>query len=86
VKICPQQAIDVRGYADFIPMGASCVPLKGSEDIMWAITFRDGTIKRFKFSIRTTPEGKAVPHAGFSTGSDNLKDGILSTEPDSLKA
>ena len=26
VKICPQQAIDVRGYADFVPMGASVVP------------------------------------------------------------
>ena len=23
VKICPQQAIDVRGYADFVPLGAS---------------------------------------------------------------
>ena len=29
VKICPQQAIDVRGYADFVPMGASVVPLEG---------------------------------------------------------
>ena len=23
VKICPTQAVDVRGYADFVPMGAS---------------------------------------------------------------
>jgi NAD-dependent dihydropyrimidine dehydrogenase PreA subunit len=30
VKICPQQAMDVRGYADFVPMGASVVPLRGS--------------------------------------------------------
>ena len=22
VKICPTQAVDVRGYADFVPMGA----------------------------------------------------------------
>jgi len=28
VKICPQQAVDVRGYADFVPMGASVVPLR----------------------------------------------------------
>ena len=28
VKICPQQAMDVRGYTDFIPLGASCVPLR----------------------------------------------------------
>ena len=26
IKICPQQAIDCRGYADFIPLGASVVP------------------------------------------------------------
>ncbi|MBW1717505.1 MAG: adenylyl-sulfate reductase subunit beta, partial [Deltaproteobacteria bacterium] len=25
VKICPQQAMDVRGYADFIPLGASVI-------------------------------------------------------------
>ena len=28
VKICPQQAIDVRGYADFMPVGASVVPIR----------------------------------------------------------
>ncbi len=43
VKICPQQAMDVRGYADFIPMGASVVPLRGSQDIMWTVKFRDGS-------------------------------------------
>ena len=26
VKICPTQAVDVRGYADFVPMGASVAP------------------------------------------------------------
>ena len=51
VKICPQQAIDVRAYADFVPMGASVVPLRGSEDIMWTVKFRNGTVKRFKFPI-----------------------------------
>ena len=45
VKICPQQAMDVRGYADFVPMGASVVPLRGSEDIMWTVKFRNGTVK-----------------------------------------
>jgi adenosine phosphosulfate reductase beta subunit len=34
VKICPTQAIEVRGYADFTPLGASVVPMRGSEDIM----------------------------------------------------
>jgi len=84
VKICPQQAMDVRGYADFVPMGASAVPLRGTEDIMWTVKFRNGMLKRFKFPIRTTPEGKAEPLAGFDTGTENLKDQILCTEPGSL--
>ena len=83
VKICPQQAIDVRGYADFVPMGASVVPLRGSEDIMWTVKFRNGMVKRFKFPIRTTPEGKAAPDGGFATGND-LNSSALFTEPASL--
>ncbi len=85
VKICPQQAIDVKGYADFVPMGASVVPLRGSEDIMWTVKFRSGALKRFKFPIRTTPEGKAEPLAGCNTGTEDLKDPLLCTEPDSLR-
>ncbi len=85
VKICPQQAIDVRGYADFIPMGASVTPLRGSEDIMWTVKFRNGTIKRFKFPIRTTAEGTAVPNGGFDEGDGDLKSPYLFTEPASLK-
>jgi len=27
VKICPTQAVEVRGYADFVPMGASVTPM-----------------------------------------------------------
>ena len=53
VKICPQQAMDVRGYADFMPMGASATPMRGSKDIMWTVKFRDGSMKRFKFPIRS---------------------------------
>jgi adenylylsulfate reductase subunit B len=86
VKICPQQAMDVRGYADFVPMGASVVPLRGSEDIMWTVKFRNGTIKRFKFPIRTTEEGKAVPQAGFETKDDDLSSPYLCTEPASTWA
>ena len=59
VKICPTQAVDVRGYADFVPMGASVVPLRSTDSIMWTVKFRNGMIKRFKFPIRTTPEGTA---------------------------
>ena len=72
VKICPQQAIDVRGYADFVPMGASVVPLRGSEDIMWTVKFRNGMVKRFKFPIRTTPEGTAEPDGGFGEVTTDL--------------
>jgi adenylylsulfate reductase subunit B len=64
VKICPQQAMDVRGYADFMPMGASATPLRGSKDIMWTVKFRNGNLKRFKFPIRTTAEGAANAYAG----------------------
>jgi len=85
VKICPQQAIDVRGYADFVPLGASVVPLRGSDSIMWTVKFRDGGMKRFKFPIRTTPEGEADPMGGFDGGPGSLDDHLLMTEPASLR-
>ena len=81
VKICPQQAIDVRGYADFMPLGASTVPLRGSEDIMWTVKFRNGSVKRFKFPIRTTPEGSAVPDGGFAQPADDINSVYLMSEP-----
>ncbi|MFZ5631914.1 MAG: adenylyl-sulfate reductase subunit beta [Bacillota bacterium] len=82
-KACPQQAMDLSGYKDFVPLGASCTPLRGSEDIMWTIKFRNGMIKRFKFPIRTTEEGKAVPDGGYP--SEASLDSIeLFTEPASL--
>ena len=86
VKICPQQAIAVRSYADFVPLGASATPLRGTEDIMWAVKFRNGSLKRFRFRIRTTPEGSAVPDGGFKTApeAEDLKSPLLFTEPESL--
>lgn len=81
VKICPQQAVDCRGYADFVPMGASVVPLRGSQDIMWTVKFRDGAVKRFKFPIRTTAEGSAEPMGGFPEGDGDIKSACLMTEP-----
>ena len=60
VKICPQQAMEVRGYADFVPLGGSVIPLRGSDSIMWTVKFRNGKLKRFKFPIRTTPEGQRI--------------------------
>jgi adenylylsulfate reductase subunit B len=64
VKICPQQAIEVRGYADFVPLGGNVIPMRGSDSIMWTVKFRNGNLKRFKFPIRTTPEGSVDPFKG----------------------
>jgi len=85
VKICPQQAIDVRGYADFMPLGAASTPLRGSEDIMWTITFRDGRVKRFKYPIRTTPEGSIKALEGYPEAKvDDLTSNKLFAEPELL--
>ena len=83
VKICPTQAVDVRGYADFVPLGASVVPMRSTDSIVWTVKFRNGTVKRFKFPIRTTPEGKAQPAGGFKD-EPGLGDPALFTEPASL--
>jgi len=85
VKICPTQAIEVRGYADFVPLGGQVTPMRSSDSIMWTIKFRNGTLKRFKFPIRTTPEGSAVPDGGFETGTDDLSSPVLLSEPGSLR-
>lgn len=83
VKICPTQAIEIRGYADFMPLGGVVHPMKSSDSILWSVKFRNGQIKRFKFPIRTTPEGSAEPDAGWSTGTEDLKSPVLRTEPGS---
>lgn len=84
VKICPTQAIEVRGYADFMPLGAVVQPLRSSDAIMWTVKFRDGQVRRFRFPIRTTPEGSAHPDAGYTTGTTDLKSPLLRTEPGSI--
>ncbi|CAD7771158.1 MAG: Adenylylsulfate reductase subunit beta [Candidatus Methanoperedenaceae archaeon GB37] len=85
VKICPQQAIEVRGYVDFVPLGASVYPMRGTDSIMWTVKFRNGLIKRFKFPIRTTPEGSIDVYAGFPPADrSKLGDNTLFSEPDTL--
>jgi len=76
--------VEVRGYADFVPMGANVTPMRGTDSIMWTIKFRSGQLKRFKFPIRTTEEGTAVPDGGWSTGSDDLSSNVLLGEPEAL--
>jgi adenylylsulfate reductase subunit B len=41
VKACPQNAIDVRGYAEFAPMGHSVRVLReeGKGTVSWKVTF-----------------------------------------------
>jgi len=79
IKICPQGAVTARPYADFAPMGGTSIPLRSAEDIMWTIQFRSGEVKRFKFPIRTTPEGAIDPFAGKPEPGD-LEDQLLYTE------
>jgi adenylylsulfate reductase, subunit B len=64
VKSCPQNAIEVRHYADVVPLGAQVQPLRGAKSIAWTIRFRNGKVKRFTFPIRTTAEGSIDPYAG----------------------
>ena len=63
VKACPQNAIDVRGYADFAPLGHS-VRVRREEEkgtIAWKVKFRDGTEKNFLSPITTIPWGTGYP-------------------------
>ena len=52
---------------------------------MWTVKFRNGMLKRFKFPIRTTEEGKAQPTGGYGTANDNLNDQALAQEPEALR-
>ena len=72
VKACPTHAIDVRGYADFAPMGASVrvrrEPEKGT--ISWKVKFRDGREKDFVSPIRTTKWGSIEEPTDYPAPSD----------------
>ena len=70
VKICPQKAIEVRCYADFAPLGASVIPVRSSDTILWTVKFRNGDVKRFKFPIRTTVEGELNIYEGVGESKD----------------
>ncbi|HYA66480.1 MAG TPA: adenylyl-sulfate reductase subunit beta [Burkholderiaceae bacterium] len=81
VKACPQQAIEVRSFADWVPMGGAVIPMRTDNAIMWTIKFRDGEIKRFKFPVRTTAVGSINPYANKPEAGD-LRDQRLFTEAD----
>jgi adenylylsulfate reductase subunit B len=64
VKACPMNAIDVRGYADFAPLGHS-VRVKRDEEkgvIAWRIKFRNGKKDMDLLApITTKPWGQYIP-------------------------
>ena len=87
VKACPQHAIDVRGYADFAPLGHSVRVLREEEKatISWKIKFRDGREKNFVSPIRTTPWGSIKSPADYEAPTaDAMKSQHLALEPKSL--
>jgi adenylylsulfate reductase subunit B len=88
VKYCPEHAIDVRGYADFAPLGHGVTVLREPEKgaVSWKIKYRDGRIKEFAFPIRTTkwgtiPSSRSLP----LPSGDAIDSPLLSHEPDYLK-
>ncbi len=66
VKLCPQDAIFVRGYADFVPLGASVQPKRVGRDLTWTVKFRDGRELHFTYPSRSTPVGSSEPYRNFS--------------------
>ena len=85
VKACPQNAIDVRGYADFAPMGHKVRVLREEEKgtISWKIKFRNGTVKNFVSPITTKPWGKFIDKVADKDkpSNDMLKSQLLYNAP-----
>jgi adenylylsulfate reductase subunit B len=87
VKACPQHAIDVRGYADFAPLGHSVRVLReeAKGTISWKIRYRDGRVKEFTFPIRTTPWGSIKAPSDYAVPDvQALSDPLLAHEPAGL--
>jgi len=88
VKACPQQAIDVRGYADFAPMGHKVRVLREEKKgtISWKIKFRNGTVKDFVSPITTKPWGKYIPKLAEADNPNqgDIQSQILYNEPHGL--
>jgi adenylylsulfate reductase subunit B len=88
VKACPQQAIDVRGYADFAPLGHSVRVLREEDKgvVSWKIRYRDGRLKEFSFPMRTTPWGSIkAPSDYAASAAEALDSALLAHEPDALE-
>ena len=88
VKVCPQNAIDVRGYADFAPLGHS-VRVRREEEkgtISWRVEFRNGEVKEFVSPITTQPWGEKIPKLSETPkpSDEELDNELLWSEPDGL--
>jgi adenylylsulfate reductase subunit B len=88
VKACPMNAIDVRGYADFAPLGHKVRVLREEEKgtISWRIKFRDGREKNFVSPICTKPWGENIEDLASLPEPDEeaLNSQLLAYEPDVL--
>ncbi|MBA5248614.1 MAG: adenylyl-sulfate reductase subunit beta [Gammaproteobacteria bacterium] len=89
VKACPHQAIDVRGYADFAPLGHSVRVIRDEEKgtIAWKIKFRDGREKNFLSPITTKPWGSEIPdfRNEAEPSAEMRNSELLSFEPESIR-
>ena len=86
VKACPMNAIDVRGYADFAPLGHSVRVQRDEEKgvIAWRIKSRNGeTDLNLLAPITTKPWGTAIPQLKDEAGpSQEQRDSqLLFSEP-----
>lgn len=85
VKACPEGAIDVRGYADFAPLGHRVVPNRTTDRIHWTIQLRGGGVKEFTFPTRRTKWGTIPSPASAPPPSQADVEGeLLAFEPDYL--
>jgi adenylylsulfate reductase subunit B len=82
VKACPEGAIEVRGYADFAPLGHRVVPNRTTDRIYWTIRMRGGEVKEFSYPIRKTKWGTiASPSTEPPPEPGALSSELLSFEP-----
>lgn len=85
VKACPQDAIEIRGYSDFVPLGAKvlCKRDTKANTITWTIYYRNGKLLTFAFPIRTTLWGSITPPNGLRVPPpQELKSHLLVREPE----
>jgi adenylylsulfate reductase subunit B len=82
VKACPEGAIEVRGYADFAPLGHRVVPNRTTDRIYWTIRMRGGEVKEFSYPIRKTKWGSIEsPATEPIPAPDAFSTELLSFEP-----